>query len=82
MEPRGKQSGSRLRNRSHRGRLWAREQGGGLYRFQEVNTKHLGQALGRRRMKEGKRPRVTVEGHVQDKMTGCVAGEEKQWIPR
>lgn len=47
-----------------------------------MNSKHLGQALGSKGMKDGKRPRETVEGHVWDKMTGCVAGEEEQWIPR
>ena len=55
--------------------MWAREQRGGLYRFQEMNTKHLGQAVGRRGPKGGKSPRVTVEGTVEDKMTVWMCGK-------
>lgn len=41
-----------------------------------MNAEHLGQALGSGSMKEeGKKPRATVEGHVQDKMTVWMCGK-------
>lgn len=39
-----------------------------------MNIKHVGQALGSGGTKEGRTLRVTVEGHVQDKMTVWMCG--------
>lgn len=59
---------------------------GGLGRFQERNTGHLDLALGSGNAKEGRSPRVIVEG----KFTGqddcldvwAVAGVAEELIPR